>query len=109
MEKDEENAEKLLDVLAAFGFSAAGIKKDDLLRPDYVIQLGRAPNRIDLLTGISGVSFDEAWNSRGSDDISGTAVYFLSRDLLIKNKVTANRSKDRADVEVLQKTWPERS
>ena len=58
VERDEENAEKLLDVLAAFGFSAAGIKKDDLLRPDYVIQLGRAPNRIDLLTGISGVSFD---------------------------------------------------
>ena len=58
VERDEENAEKLLDVLAAFGFSAAGIQKDDLLRPDYVIQLGRAPNRIDLLTGISGVSFD---------------------------------------------------
>jgi predicted nucleotidyltransferase len=109
VEKDEENAEKLLDVLAAFGFSAAGIKKDDFLRPDYVIQLGQAPNRIDLLTGISGVSFDQAWNSRESGDISGAAVYFLSRDLLIKNKVTANRSKDRADVEVLQKTRPKGS
>jgi hypothetical protein len=107
--RDEENAEKLLDVLAAFGFSAAGIKKDDLLRPDYVIQLGRAPNRIDLLTGISGVNFDEAWNSRGSGDISGIAVYFLSRDLLIKNKLAANRSKDRADVEVLEKTRPKSS
>jgi hypothetical protein len=51
VERDEENAEKLLDVLAAFGFSGAGIKKEDLLRPDYVIQLGRAPSRIDLLTG----------------------------------------------------------
>jgi hypothetical protein len=81
-------------------------KRTILLRPDYVIQLGRAPNRIDLLTGISGVNFHEAWNSRGSGDISGTPVYFLSRDLLIKNKAAANRSKDRSDVEVLQKTRP---
>ena len=109
VERDEENAEKLLDVLAAFGFSAAGIKKEDLLRSDYVIQLGQAPNRINLLTGISGVSFDDAWNSREPGEISGTLVYFLSRELLIKNKVTANRSKDRADVEVLQKTRPKRS
>lgn len=107
--RDEENADKLMDVLQAFGFGAAGIKKDDLLRPDFVIQLGRAPNRIDLLTGISGVTFNEAWSGRQSGDISGTTVYFLSRDLLIKNKLAANRPKDRADVEVLEKTRPKRS
>ena len=107
--RDEENADKLMDVLQAFGFSAAGITKDDLLRPDYVIQLGRAPNRIDLLTGISGVTFNEAWNGREPGDISGTTVHFLSRDLLIKNKLAANRPKDRADVEVLEKTRPTRS
>jgi len=107
--RDEENAQKLMDVLEAFGFSAMGITRDDLLRPDYVIQLGRAPNRIDLLTGISGVTFDEAWNSREPGDISGSALYFLSRDLLITNKLAANRPKDRADVDVLKKTRPTRS
>ncbi len=104
--RDTDNVDKLLAVLDDFGFSGAGISRDDLLQPDYVIQLGRAPNRIDLLTGISGVSFDEAWLRRESGDISGTAVNFLSRDLLIKNKRAANRPKDRADVEVLTKTRP---
>jgi predicted nucleotidyltransferase len=106
--REEENADKLMSVLEAFGFSSVGITRDDLLRPDYVIQLGRAPNRIDLLTGISGVSFDEAWNSRGSGDISGSTVYFISRDLLIRNKLAANRPKDRADVDVLEKMGSKR-
>jgi predicted nucleotidyltransferase len=104
--RDDENVDKLLAVMIDFGFGAAGITRDDLSRPDYVIQLGRAPNRIDLLTGISGVRFEDAWNSREPGDISGTAVNFLSRDLLITNKLAANRAKDRADVEVLQKTRP---
>ena len=106
--RDEENADKLMSVLEAFGFSSVGITRDDLLRPDYVIQLGRAPNRIDLLTGISGVTFDETWNSRESGDISGSTVYFISRDLLIRNKLAANRPKDRADVDVLKKMGPKR-
>ena len=104
--RDEENADKVLAALSDFGFGALGISRNDLRQPDYVIQLGRAPNRIDLLTGISGVSFEEAWTSREPGDIAGTAVDFLSRDLLIKNKLAANRTKDRADVEALQKTPP---
>ena len=107
--RDEESVDRLLAVLNDFGFGTAGITRIDLLRPDYVIQLGRAPNRIDLLTGISGVSFDDAWNSREPGDISGTAVNFLSRDLLITNKLAANRAKDRADVEMLQRIPPKRS
>jgi predicted nucleotidyltransferase len=49
--RDTDNVDKLLVVLDDFGFSGVGISRDDLLQPDYVIQLGRAPNRIDLLTG----------------------------------------------------------
>jgi len=104
--RDEENVDRLLAVLNDFGFGALGISRNDLRQPDYVIQLGRAPNRIDLLTGITDVSFEEAWASRVQGDISDTAVNFLARDLLIKNKLAANRPKDRADVDVLQKTRP---
>jgi hypothetical protein len=104
--RDEENADKILAVLNDFGFGTLGISRNDLLQPDYVIQLGRAPNRIDLLTGITDVSFEEAWASRVQGDISDTTVNFLARDLLIKNKLAANRPKDRADVDVLQKTRP---
>src|SRR5262245_52044092 len=104
--RDEANATSLLAALKDFGFGTLGISRNDLLQPDYVIQLGRAPNRIDLLTGITSVGFEEAWESRMSGEISGISVNFLARDLLIKNKLALDRPKDRADVDALQKTGP---
>src|SRR5688572_275818 len=59
-----ENAQRVLDVLASFGFGDLGIALTDLTAPDRVVQLGRPPNRIDILTTISGVTFGEAWSSR---------------------------------------------
>ena len=107
--RDDENAANLMAVIEAFGFGHAGIKREDFLQVDYVIQLGRAPNRIDILTGISGVTFDEAWNNRDQGKIADIAVFFISRDLLIKNKRAANRDKDQADIKLLEKTRPRRS
>ena len=80
-------------VIEAFGFKHAGIKREDFLQVDHVIQLGGEPNRIDILIGISGVSFDEAWANRGPAKIDDAAVFIISRDLLIKNKRAANRDK----------------
>lgn len=51
-----------------------------------MIQLGRPPHRIDLLTGITGVTFDEAFASRESATLDGTNVWFIGRDALLKNK-----------------------
>jgi hypothetical protein len=107
--RDDENAANLMAVIEAFGFGHAGIKREDFLQVDYVIQLGREPNRIDILTGISGVTFDEAWNNRDQGKIADIAVFFISRDLLIKNKRAANRDKDQADIKLLEKTRPRRS
>ncbi len=98
-----------MEVIEAFGFGGSGIKRDDFLQVDHVIQLGRAPNRIDILTGISGVAFDEAWESREHGSVSDAAVFVISRDLLIKNKRAANRDKDQADIKLLEKTRPPRS
>jgi predicted nucleotidyltransferase len=103
---DEENAAKLMAVIEAFGFSSIGITQEDFLLADYVIQLGQAPNRIDLLTGISGVSFQEAWNNREKGNISGLEVPFINRELLIKNKRAASRDKDLGDIKLLEKTRP---
>jgi hypothetical protein len=103
---DPENASKLMEVIREFGFGNTGIEQADFLQEDYVIQLGMVPNRIDVLTGISGVTFEEAWQSRETGDISGVQVFLLSRDLLIKNKRAANRDKDRGDVLLLEKTKP---
>jgi len=103
---DPENANKLMEVIREFGFGNTGIEQADFSQEDYVIQLGMVPNRIDVLTGISGVTFEEAWQSRETGDISGVQVFLISRDLLIKNKRAANRDKDRGDVLLLEKTKP---
>jgi hypothetical protein len=107
--RDDENADKLMAVIDAFGFRHAGIKREDFLQVDHVIQLGREPNRIDILTGISGVTFDEAWDHREQGEIADAVVFVISRDLLIKNKRAANRAKDLGDIELLEKTRPPRA
>jgi hypothetical protein len=77
------------------------------LRENFVIQLGVEPNRIDLLTGISGVEFNDAWNTRTKGDLGGLEINFISRDLLIRNKRASNRPKDLGDLDVLERTRPE--
>lgn len=98
-----ENAQRVLEVLAGFGFGDLDITVDDLTAPDRVIQLGRPPNRIDILTTISGVSFDEAWVSRAPGELGGHSVNFLGWDDLIKNKTASGRDKDQLDVKTLLK------
>lgn len=93
-----ENADKLDRVLKDFGFGDIGITRDDFLEVDQVIQLGRAPNRIDLLTGISGVSWQEAWESRSTVDFDGLAIPLIGRNELIQNKKATGRPQDLADV-----------
>lgn len=66
-----------MEVIEAFGFGRSGIRRDDFLQVEHVVQLGWAPNRIDILTGISGVAFDEAWKSREQGNISGVAVFVM--------------------------------
>ena len=96
------NAAALVEVLAEFGFSELGLKVEDFLEPNQVIQLGRPPARIDLLTSIEGVEFDEAWQTRVPADLDGLPVSVISKDLLIRNKKSVNRAQDQADLEKLQ-------
>lgn len=101
------NAQRIIDVLDAFGFGQAGLQTDDFLDLDAIVQLGRPPNRIDLLTSISGVSFDEVWNGRVAGELDGHAVTFIGRDALIRNKRASGRTKDLADIEELD--YPSRN
>jgi predicted nucleotidyltransferase len=97
-----ENAERLERVLDRFGFSALGITRDDFLKPDYVIQLGRAPNRIDLLTGIDGLTWDTACESRETVDLGGLTIDVIGKEALIRNKRATGRTQDLADAERLE-------
>ena len=96
-----ENAQRLEAVLASFGFGSLGLKAADFVDSYRVIQLGRPPNRIDLLTSITGVSFDEAWAGRVESEIAGVRLNFIGRQALIQNKKSTGRSQDYADLEAL--------
>jgi Nucleotidyltransferase of unknown function (DUF6036) len=95
------NARRVLDVLNAFGFGTLGIAERDLLEPGRIVQLGHPPNRIDMLTSISGVDFDSAWEGRVQTVMDDQQVSLLGWDDLLKNKQAAGRQKDRADIEKL--------
>lgn len=95
------NIHRLLAALEDFGFGSLGITEQDLLKPERVIQLGHPPNRIDILTSISGVEFEAAWATRVGSVMDGQPVSILGWNELLKNKKTAGRQKDRADVEKL--------
>jgi len=96
-----ENARRLHQALAAFGFGSLGLSPEDFTRPGRVIQLGLPPNRIDLLTSIDGVDFEAAWRGRAPGELDGLPVQFIGREDLIQNKRAAGRTQDLADLEAL--------
>jgi len=102
------NAERVFAALARFGapLASAGVTAAEFARPGTVYQIGLPPRRIDILTEISGVTFDEAWESRVIAEVDGRAVGFIGRTVLLKNKVAAGRPKDIADVARLRRTRP---
>jgi hypothetical protein len=103
------NAERVWRGLAAFGAPLAdlGVSREDLSRPGIVIQLGLPPNRIDLLTTISGVAdFQAAWVERVEHAFGGRPVPFIGRATLIRNKRSSGRRKDLADLEALGELPP---
>ena len=102
----EENAARLLLAIQQFGFGSLGLTVEDFTAPARVIQLGHEPNRIDLMTSISGVSFDDAWQTRVPGELDGILVPFIGRDALLRNKEASGRGKDRIDVEELRKQKP---
>jgi hypothetical protein len=97
-----KNAERILRVLRDFGFGNLELTERDFTIPERIVQLGQPPNRIDLLTSISGVSFDEGWAGRAAGQLGDHQVSFLGWDALIRNKVASDRDKDRLDVKKLR-------
>ena len=97
----EGNVQRILLVLDAFGFGSLGIAERDLLQPGQVIQLGQIPNRIDLLTAISGVDFDAAWSSRVQTVLDDQPINILGWNELLRNKRASGRQKDLADIDKL--------
>lgn len=97
----KNNATRLVQCLAEFGFGSLPLQAEDFCDPGYVVQLGRPPNRIDLLTSISGVEFDRAWEARVAGQLDGLDVFFIGYEHFVINKRASGRMKDLADLEAL--------
>lgn len=99
-----ENGERVLTALRSFGapVDAHGVHPEDLSTPGIVYQVGLPPRRIDILTAIDGVSFEQAWSSRTELSVAGLPLPFLGRETLIENKRAAGRPKDLADLQALE-------
>lgn len=96
------NARRVMQALTAFGAPLHDLTLDDLTRSDTVFQIGVPPSRVDILTGVSGVQFDDAWPRRVALDVEGAAVAVIGREDFIRNKRATGRPKDLADIESLE-------
>ena len=98
---ETENAKRILNALAEFGFGSVGLKEDDLTAPNKVVQLGFPPVRIDIITSISGVSWEEAYQKHDKGEYGDIPVCYIGREQYIANKRASGRKKDLADLEAL--------
>jgi hypothetical protein len=95
------NAARVVRALTAFGAPARDITADDFAAPGAVLQIGVSPARIDVLTELTGLTFDEAWPERDAGRFGDLTVDFLGRSAFIRNKRAVGRAKDLADIEGL--------
>ncbi|MFT7620819.1 MAG: hypothetical protein ACI97A_004477 [Planctomycetota bacterium] len=96
-----DNAKRIVLALEEFGFGSIGLNETDFTKPDHVIQLGKPPVRIDILTSISGLTWEQASKNRVAGNYGGAAVSFIGRVEFIANKRATGRMKDLADIEAL--------
>lgn len=98
---EEDNARRILSALDEFGFSSLKFSESDFTSPDNVVQLGVPPVRVDIMTSLTGVSWEKAQAGKISGSYGETIVSFISKKDLIANKKALGRSKDLADIEAL--------
>ncbi len=104
IDSNVDNAARVCEALRAFGAPLVDIGADDLAQPDVVLQIGVAPNRVDLMTSVDGVGFPEAWEARGVTQYGDQEIPVIGRAHLIQNKRASGRPQDLIDLEVLEHT-----
>ena len=97
----QENARRVLQALSAFGFQFSNLTVDDFQIPNQVVQLGVPPVRVDLITSLTGVSWEEADSSKDAGHFGDLPVYYIGREQFIANKRATGRKKDLSDIEAL--------
>jgi len=102
---DSQNASKVLCCLKRFGAPLYSLTEKDLMENETVFQIGVIPRRIDIITSITGVEFDEAYDDCIKVQIDGMEIPVLSLEKLIKNKEATGREKDALDAKLLRKKY----
>ena len=97
------NAERVYAALAVFGAPIADLSVEDLAAPGTTFQMGVEPNRIDVLTSLDGLRFDEAWARRTASTYGGIPIAILGFEDLVRNKRAVDRPQDRLDVDNLER------
>lgn len=96
-----ENAEKIISALKDFGFGSLNLRIEDFCIPQQIVQLGKPPVRIDIITSITGVTWKDAWMNKTSAKYGDIPVFFLGRSEYITNKRAIGGKKDIADLEAI--------
>jgi hypothetical protein len=99
--RDAENAARVMRALREFGAPLHELTEADLQTPDTVFQMGVPPRRIDLLTSLTGLEFEQAWADRVEGRFGELLCPYIGRDALIRNKRALGRPRDLADLELL--------
>ena len=98
-----ENARRVFRALTVFGAPLQSVVIQDFENPGTIFQIGLPPLRIDVITSIDGVEFDEAWQNRLEVQLEGIAAMVIGREQLLKNKKSTGRPKDVSDAMLLEK------
>ncbi len=102
IELSPENADKVIKALEEFGFGSLGLKAEDFLEEDQVVQLGHPPNRIDILTALKKIKFEDCYKERIEIELQGVKLNFIDIENLKQNKRATGRPQDLADAENLE-------
>jgi Aminoglycoside-2''-adenylyltransferase len=98
---DAINARRILRALEEFGFESVGFTAADFEKPDTVIQLGVPPVRVDIITSLTGISWETAFANRVQGRYGNVPVQYIGREQFIRNKRSIGRLKDLADIEAI--------
>lgn len=98
---DSANAMRIVRAVNEFGFKSLRLRQEDFVRPDMIHQFGYSPLRIDIVTDIEGVVFQDAWKRKIKGVLGKEKVWFISRDDLVKNKKLTGRPQDKLDLKNL--------
>ncbi len=96
-----QNANNVLNALTAFGFGSLDITADDFLEEGNILQIGYPPNRIDLITSLKALMFENCYPERVQVEIQGVLIDFIDIENLKTNKKATGRPQDLADLENL--------